>query len=227
MRTLGVDLSAQPRHTAACVVDWVEGSIALHERVDDDALVELAGDADVVGIDAPFGYPTAFVDAVAAFARGGEWPDGDIRELRFRATDRFVHEQTGRWPLSVSSDLIALPAWRCLRLRSRLNGRRVVEVYPGAALSMWRLERRGYKQSGDARAVLVRELERRAGLPLDAIRPRCVDSDDPVDAFVAALVARAAAHGMTIPPPPELAARAAREGWIELPLADSLERLRP
>jgi hypothetical protein len=51
-------------------------------------------------------------------------------------------------------------------------------------------------------------------------------SADRLDALVCALVTRAAALGLTRPVPlDEDAARIAREGWIHLPLSDSLGRL--
>ena len=112
MRTLGVDLASADRTTAACMVEWDDGPPrigALFERdVTDSRIVELARGAGVTGIDAPFGWPKPFVEAVAAYAEGAPWPrdrpDGlwlSLTHLRAQVTSR------GRAPLSVSSDRTA------------------------------------------------------------------------------------------------------------------------
>lgn len=237
MKTLGVDLASQPRQTATCEIVWTgDGAIAQTPTIGrtDDELVGEIESADVVGIDAPFGFPEPFADAVAAWRAHGAWPDTGLRDLRFRRTDLQVRELTGKWPLSVSSDLIALPAWRCARLLTRLGvaardgTEEVAETYPGAALSMWRFERAGYKASADTRTLLVEALCERAAEWLeiaDRVRLACVASDHALDALIAALVARAVALGLTITPPAELREAARIEGWIHLPTSGSLERL--
>ncbi|HBU04640.1 MAG TPA: hypothetical protein DEA70_09175, partial [Acidimicrobiaceae bacterium] len=65
MRLLGVDLASQPKNTSVAVLD---GTTLVHlaSEADDDAIVELAFDCAVVGIDAPLGWPDAFVDVVTA-----------------------------------------------------------------------------------------------------------------------------------------------------------------
>jgi predicted nuclease with RNAse H fold len=234
VRTLGIDLASQDDRTAMATVEWTGGRAVVGSPVspvsDADALDAIAA-ADWTGIDAPFGWPEALVRALPGFADRGAWPDVDRDALRFRETDRFVHTASGIWPLSVSSDRIAVPAWRCARLLAalgvdRLGGERVVEVYPGASLRLWGFERRGYKRSGDrarqaaqrsARAELVAEIEvRGAGwLELGAARAACVESDDALDAVLASLLARAAARALTWPPPGGDVVR--REGWIHLP----------
>lgn len=106
--------------------------------------------ADWTGIDAPFGWPAEFLEAITQWATQGAWAKRDRDRLRFRETDRFV-QRTARLPLSVSSDRIAVPAMRCASLLTALGERRagaggsidrsgddrVVEVYPGAALVQW------------------------------------------------------------------------------------------
>jgi hypothetical protein len=52
-----------------------------------------------------------------------------------------------------------------------------------------------------------------------------VASDDCLDALLAALIARAAVRGLTVRPAPDDLELAREEGWIALPLADSLARL--
>jgi hypothetical protein len=106
----------------------------------------------------------------------------------------------------------------------------VVETYPAAALRIWGFAATGYKRR-DGRPgllALLRGLEARTRGWLDlgaAARRLCRDSDDALDAVVAALVARAAALGLCEGPPARLAGPAGREGWIALPAADALDRL--
>jgi hypothetical protein len=241
--TLGIDLSSQPRGTAACAIEWTDGRARVLEVAcgqDDDALVARIATADKTGIDVPFGWPDAFVEAVGSFHGSPVWPEATVTALRYRQTDRVVAERTGRWPLSVSTDLIGVPAFRAARLLARLaaagqavdrsGAGRLVETYPAAALRLWGFASTGYKRRDGAsnlRALLGRLRARTRGwLELGPPAHRlCGTSDDALDAVVAALVARAAALGLCETPPPHLAAAAAREGWIALPAADALDRL--
>lgn len=250
--SVGIDLASQNAKTAVCAIEWDDGGAVAHEPVfgapgeEIGWLVAAARPATWVGIDAPFGWPQDAVEALAAWAGGGRWPGAEKNDLRFRVTDRFVHEATGRWPLSVSSDRIAVAAWRCARLLDALRpaGRPldrtgadgVFEVYPGAALSRWGFDRAGYKTSGNARAKegqreararLVAALADRAPwLDLSAAEEACVRSDDALDALIASLVARAAGRRLTTPPPAGGDRdRIEREGWIHLPEPGALERL--
>src|SRR5688572_33393535 len=112
MITLGIDLSSMPEGTAACRIRWSKNRAVAEPPVpgcDDEELDELIKKADVVGIDAPFGWPEEFVKAVAGWKRT-VWSKDERRRLQFRATDLFVQEQLRIWPLSVSTDRIALPA---------------------------------------------------------------------------------------------------------------------
>jgi hypothetical protein len=241
--TLGIDLASRPERTAACAIEWTDARARVVDIAcgqNDAALLARIAGADKVGLDVPFGWPEAFVERVARFHAGGEWAESTVGALRFRETDRVVAARTGRWPLSVSSDLIGVPAFRAARLLSRLaeagpavdrcGGGRLVEVYPAAALRLWGFASTGYKRRENraSLAALLAELGRRTHGWLElnaAARQLCRASDDALDALVAALVARAAALGLCETPPPEHAARAAREGWVALPAADALERL--
>jgi hypothetical protein len=241
--TLGIDLASQPRSTAACAIEWNAGRARVVDVAcgqDDDALLARIAGADKVGLDVPFGWPDAFVDAVAGFHAGRDWPPAELVALRFRETDRVVAARTGRWPLSVSTDLIGVPAFRAARLLARVaaadgpvdrsGAGRLVETYPAAALRRWGFAATGYKRREGRAGLteLLRELRRRTRgwLDLDtAARRLCGASDDALDSLVAALVARAAALGLCESPPPHLAAAATREGWIALPAADALARL--
>jgi hypothetical protein len=251
--SLGIDLASQNKKTAACRIEWGESSAkALEPRMGQangdslDWLVELCGPPDWIGIDAPFGWPEPMVTAVADWATRKPWPATNPRDLRLRLTDQHVYSATGLTPLSVSSDRIAIVAWRCAQLLTllaaggpaidRTGADGIYEVYPGAALSCWGLDRAGYKTRGsaeaklgqrDARSKLIAELALRAPwLQLSEARDACIESDDALDALLAALVARAASRGRTIAPPTDgQMTTLVREGWIHLPMRDSLAQL--
>lgn len=117
--TLGIDLAAQPASTAACVLAWEAGTVAivnLGVGVTDADIERLARDAEVTAIDAPFGWPVDFTTAVAGYAAGGPWRSAASDRLQLRETDRRVRAITLRRPLSVSADKIAVPAMRAAGL---------------------------------------------------------------------------------------------------------------
>lgn len=240
MRMLGIDLASQARTTAACAVEWRAGGaevVELEVGADDARLLEQAGEADRVGIDAPFGWPLAFVALMAHHHGGGrgapDWSPGRRDELRFRRTDVVVKGVLGRWPLSVSTDLIGIVALRCAGLLDRLGVEdrsgegRVVETYPAVALHAWGFPSRGYKGGGEAVAALLGEVRRACPwLTLsEEAAALCGRSDHALDALVASLVARAAAVGVTGRPGAEEREAARVEGWIAVPRAGSLPLL--
>src|SRR4051794_39783477 len=99
MITVGIDLAAQPEKTAACRLEWGNGGSAEvvipDRRWDDKELGALCGQADAIGIDAPFGFPRLITRALSEYARTGRFPergqDDSVEEwsqrLRFRETD--------------------------------------------------------------------------------------------------------------------------------------------
>jgi predicted RNase H-like nuclease len=244
MRSLGIDLAAEPPDTAACEIAWLADSaharVSTH-RLDDDQLLALIESADKAGIDCPFGWPEPFVNAVIAHAKGAAWPGrGQLglrhrRSLRYRLTDEIVYQQFGRWPLSVSTDLIGVTAMRCAALLDalaaaghpvdRAGSGRVVEVYPAAALKHWGLPHQRYKK-GKGAIIRSQALDQLlATLPTLILDGEALDScrrsDDAFDALACALVARAAALGLTTTPRPgDQTTRARVEGWIHLPTSD-------
>lgn len=241
--TIGIDLAAQPRETAACMIAWRRQTASLEVLAagfSDDALLELLRRAPTkVAIDAPFGWPGPFVDAVAEYQRTGEWREADIAPLRLRDTDRAVISSTGQQPLSVSSDRIAVTAMRCARFLSRLrteghsisrDGRGLVaEVYPAAALRVWGFEPRGYKgpkpEQRAKRLALANGLSAATASWLtftNAERASLAESDHLFDALICALLARAIAEGRSRKVEPEERQAALAEGWIHLPLPGSL-----
>jgi hypothetical protein len=259
MRTLGIDLAAQPKDTAVCVIDW-SGGVAITRPTGgytDGRLLELMSEADAIGIDAPFGWPEFISAHLGEYARDGTWPlrpdDHDPGEwtgrLLYRETDRAVRRllldrtpQIKLTALSVSSDRIAVCAWRCAALlhqHAQLPGNEfdrlgtrsgVHEVYPAAALASWGLPFKGYKP-GDAqksKRAQVRRAEIADQLAVAApwldyaeqpgLRDDFIADDDLLDAFIASLVARAAHLGLTVTPGTDAERRLApSEGWIHVP----------
>jgi predicted nuclease with RNAse H fold len=225
VRTVGVDLASKPARTAACVILWKDrGAIVeyLQAGIDDDELKRLAANAAKVGIDIPFGWPDAFVTSVSAHKRMEVWPGFTDEELRLRRTDAFAWRATKKQPLSVSSDRLAVPAFRAARLLAEWDADRTgtgafVEVYPRAARTRFKL----------GRTRSVEDLQERAPwltLSLEQATT-CEENDDCFDALISALVARASALGLCEEVPDDLLEAARREGWIALPTVGSLERL--
>lgn len=247
-RTLGIDLASQPRQTAACLIAWETDRAVvelIEAELDDAALEPLVAQADLTGIDAPFGWPVLFVewlvqshgDEVAEDAAAvPAWDAEHLRRLRFRATDHVVRERMGRWPLSVATDLISIVAMRCtgflqrLGVRDKLGEDGVVEVYPALALRQWIIPATGYKGSGNdaARERVLREgvLAHCPWLTMTEEQlAQCIRSDHALDSLLASLVARCFAVGAVEAIDEHNLASAQREGWIVIPQRDALARL--
>jgi hypothetical protein len=247
--TIGVDLSAQPKETAACVVEWSNTSARvthLSVGADNQAVVDLvdAHRPTKVAIDAPFGWPAPFIAALIDFTNSGHWPSGrERRPLLLRTTDLAVKEKTGTDPLSVSSDRIAICAMRCAELLVELAGDGqldrtgaglVAEVYPAAALRQWGFDPRSYKGSKpekvEKRRQLVTDVTAATSRWLDLTSEQhelVAASDHIFDAVVSAIVGRAVEVGRTLPIPLEHRTVAASEGWIHLPPRGALAEFRP
>jgi hypothetical protein len=228
--TIGVDLAASPRNTAACEIHWGAGQpvvTRVESPVDDSAfhsLLEHLPEGGRLGLDCPLGWPAPFVAALRAHHGHQPWPargrSADRGDLLWRATDRWVRDRFGRWPLSVSTDRIGVTALRAAHLldaweaaggridRSGVTGP-VVEVYPAVARRVWGL--------GAVRSVEELDARLPIGFGDPAARRACERAEHAFDALVAALVARAAALGRTCLPPAELGDVAASEGWIHVP----------
>jgi hypothetical protein len=202
-RTLGIDLASQPRDTAACEIEWASAGsgrvIHISDRLTDSALLEmLEGRVTKVGIDAPFGWPLEFIDALTDYRDRGEWPvpPDDPKQLQpglvLRETDREVLRATGiprrgdtaprkgKQPMSVTTSWLAFPAMRCARLLAEVGQRagepvdrsgagRFVEVYPDAALRQWDLSPAAWTEDpGSYKGPEPTALERRRRL-VDAL----------------------------------------------------------
>lgn len=254
--TLGIDLAAQAANTGICRIDWsLDGSGYVHVpggyAADPDVIAMiLRDDVTRVGIDAPFGWPVAFVDAVVAYRDSGAWPDeagSDEHQvrMRLRATDWAVRAATGLVPLSVATDRIAIAAMRCARLLvayhdqaggslDRSGTGRCVEVYPAAALKRWGVSPKfsaedpgSYKGPSPAATQRRRRLMKRMVAAADGwleIPEKavivCCEDDNCLDSMLCALVARAAELGRVEPAADPILA--ALEGWIVLPLEQTL-----
>lgn len=243
VKTVGVDLAAEPTRTALASIEWGASTGAdagaarltqLQLGISDSEIIELAEDAASIGIDCAFGWPIEFVEFVSAHAArvpGTHAHTGiDLRRrLAYRHTDRVVREQTGRWPLSVSTDRLGMTAIHCAELLDgfaaageqvdRSGGGRLAEVYPAAALRAWGLLTPGYKTKPEARVLAAQMLLE--ALPwLETTQEQQAllgSSDDALDAVAASLIARAHALGKTLPVPTELLEAAKIEGWVALP----------
>jgi hypothetical protein len=241
VRTLGVDLAAATKKTAAAVLEWAGGAARLEYLaldVGDQEIVELFGRSAMTGIDCPVGWPDAFLPFIAGHLNFDAHPvldhDGieGRRLLAYRDTDRFVTGQTGLIPLSVSADRLAHPAMRCAVIQAKISldhgpqprdgSGRLAEVYPAASLKSWGLLARGYKGPGGAEtqrlALLLEGLAQAAPwLDLAGHEDQLAGSDDMFDALIASLTARAVALGRTMRPDGNQAKAARTEGWIHLP----------
>jgi predicted nuclease with RNAse H fold len=227
MITLGIDLSSAKKNTVACAIEWEKTRAVVRppeRQCDDDKLDELIADATVVGIDAPFGWPTAFVEAVASW-KSTVWSPAERKCLQFRETDLEVQRELGIWPLSVSSDRIALPAMRAMALlerhkvRNRAGDGKFFEVYPAASLKVWGLDCRGYKNDDEKCVALRRGILRglRRRLQWLEFSGDYAQTSDELDALIASLTVRVASQGLTMKPTRGQLAAARNEGWIHLP----------
>jgi predicted nuclease with RNAse H fold len=238
MRTVGVDLAAEPKTTAVAVVEWGRGSASvtsLKVNADDDMILHFADSADKVGIDCPLGWPDTFVRFLRSHHEGSytEIPhvaDSAWRSsLSYRVTDLQVQRRLQLNPLRVATDRIGLTAMRAARLQALLSKQHtidriglglLVEVYPAAALKHWSMNHRLYKGTKrlDELAELVGTVRARASwLDFGEHEEECRTSDHAIDAVISALIARAAALGHTDHPSAAELAAAVREGWIAVP----------
>lgn len=139
MRTLGIDLAAQPKDTAVCEIEWLSNNarvVVCECNCTDGRLKEAISAVDKVGIDIPLGWPEPFVLALRGHLAFDPWPSLSPQELRLRATDRHVQTELKINPLSVAADRISIPAMRAAGLLSNLDpmardgSEKVIEIYP-------------------------------------------------------------------------------------------------
>jgi hypothetical protein len=244
--TVGVDLAAQPAGTAVAAIEWSGPSARLVELqlgVEDAHIVDISRGASSVGIDCALGWPIEFVEFVSAHGRGEvaprEFSGKEWRQrIRYRDTDRYVHERIGKWPLSVATDLLSLAAMHGAELLEafeasgvavdRSGGGTLVEVYPAASLRIWGIDVAGYKRDRDSLAAAVgRVLDAAPWLTLTPVESALLArSNDSLDALIACFTARAHSLGQTEAVPSGLMAAAKVEGWIALPSGGLAELIR-
>lgn len=187
-RIIGVDMASQAKNTAAVWFENTGGGLKLGYTpggVDNNRIREwLKEGASVLGIDAPFGWPKAFVDHVSWWqARSGDRPslpsaDGDRELLLYRVTDRFARrhglgDARGPWPqgLSVTTNWISFTTMRLVELLSECAGPLeldrsgqqgpVLEVYPAAAFAQWQKYDGSYKPHGKSGPAKEKAIDRR------------------------------------------------------------------
>jgi len=235
MKTVGIDLAARASKTAVATIEWSAGDARVLELVmpatDDDIATRVIS-SDAAGLDAPLGWPTAFIEflsiqrdeVIEPFKYDDVW-----RRMAFRVTDLRVRERFGIYPLSVSTDRLGLTALRAASLLAQLRlggvnvdraGRgRLAEVYPAVALRQWGLPAASYKGKSSApRQALLAELKELAPwLDFGEFETTCIVSHDAFDAVVCALIARAHALDLTVPPEAGDLEAANIEGWICVP----------
>jgi predicted nuclease with RNAse H fold len=243
VKTVGIDLAAEPKKTAVAVLEWSRGQVsvehlALGQR--DADILEVVLTADKAGFDCPLGWPEPFVEFLIAHRDAKPLPLNDIaarRKLAYRTTDLVLKAETGVMPLSVAADLIGHTAMRAAGILSELATRGqpvdrtgagvVVEVYPAAALRHWQLYQPRYKgtDSRPVRDELINDLL--AAIPELRIAADdlalCRQSDDALDAVLCGFIARAVALGRTRAADAEQARVAATEGWIAVPTCELRE----
>jgi predicted nuclease with RNAse H fold len=240
MITAGIDLAAEPKATALALIEWNNKQAKLQGLFlgeDDAQIVEAAKGANKIGIDCAFGWPVEFFEFLTQHMNPNQTPkgiDGAMewrRTLSFRETDREVRKLTGRWPLSVSTDRLALTAMRNAGLLARFQEAGVnvdrsgegtaCEVYPGATLRLWGFDTAGYRTEESKRTNLLANLKTQAPwLDLSSFEDQMLASTDCFDAVIAALAARAVALGCYSKPREDQLAKAKVEGWICLPNAE-------
>lgn len=253
MLSVGIDVASQPDRTAICSIRWEHGRAVIEPLgspgASDGDIRRCVESGDRIGVDIPLGWPSAFVEAVGRHHRGEAWPEEDgseaLEAVRLRETDRWLACHARRpgepnarcHPMSVSSNLIAIPAMRMARLLGpvdRTGAGKVVEVYPAAALFVWGLPYRRYKGTRPDRREVRHELVRRLRESTPWLTAagtedweRIKENDHELDALIAALVARAKDAGLCDERYDATSESARLEGWIALPVPDALERLTP
>lgn len=254
LRVAGIDWATQPKNRAAVALDIGSAGLAcvrFQTPLDDAAAIAWCRDGFLaaVGVDIPFGWPSAFCRFVSEWRPHGAGEAGRVpadHDFRFRATDVAIHEALARrgvrkWPLSVSTDRIALATAAWVRvvgaggLGPQLDvgtaqperNPRLLEVYPGCMLALlarnWmEVDARGYKDQPAVRArILARLMEQFSLACVSEIegaigRP---EGGHVLDALLAALTAwmclRPPAGWTVLTPCRQPERRAAdQEGWI-------------
>ncbi len=247
----GIDWATEPKKRAIVQLCESAGKVAVthvHSSGTDRDVVKVCTNVslDVVAIDIPFGWPSAFCRFVHEWSATGDnnptLPEPET--FRFRATDRVIRKELGKTPLSVSSDRIAMGAraWAAIAANHLLRPQirvevetkptelpMIVEVYPAATLAAL-FPKNGafkrYKSDAAIRASLLDQLKLQFRLRYDNQQRSEIVSggsdSDKIDALIAAITALI--HIGRVPKwtsrsPEKIEIEAARrEGWIFFPV---------
>lgn len=232
---IGVDCATVPERTGVAVGRLVDDALFLDAVHPPDRTLDVegiivgalaGGEAAVLALDAPLGWPTALGDHLAQHHAGAPIPPTPAA-LFSRATDHAIRARLGKQPLEVGADRIARTAVAALDLLHRVRSRTgrvlpvavaagpradaVIEVYPAALVAASGSRPRGPVAMATAKTALVMA---HFGPAIEAHRAALAASPDALDAALCVLAAADWVRGRAVPPPPELALTVQREGWI-------------
>lgn len=250
LSTLGIDLASAADKTAFALVEWTP-KIAFPTHPSDyhGQLTQLnlqGSDSDLlqfrphsrclIGLDAPLGWPTPFIEYISTplseLSRHSDkapWTPSIRDQMRYRQTDRYTRSVLGRWPLSVSTDYLSLVGLRARGLLraweiSNITGQEYLfEVYPAVALKRWGLTHRGYKGKGiekeQLRRSMLTTLSASFELTLSSyFQDQLIQSDHGFDALICCLITWYAHFSLCDLPSTEKEIEASQhEGWIYIP----------
>lgn len=226
IRIVGIDLATESKRTGVVLLDVSEGiaSASLPPSgfiANDDGLKHLVDSTTIVGLDAPLGWPTEFVEAMVQHDGFNGWPNpSGLNEIELRRllcrrrTDREVHAQVGLTPLSVSANLLGAVAMRgavlqflwsqaWVRFEPRDGSGRLIETYPAATMQQWKLKSEGKYKGGSSpekkeeqrkcRGQILQNIVDQSSpwLTLGAVKQKAIDSDHVLDGLLCALTALA------------------------------------
>lgn len=194
----------------------------------------------LIALDAPLGWPQGFGRKLARH-KAGQPIKETSREVFFdRETDRIVHKESGKKPLSIGADKIARASLvtleileqvcRILKIKGQdvsiawtpdIQSVQAIEVYPAATLRVhkyWTERNKSYKgkDNQSEREGLTEKLSKhfKAGIK-HSHRKQMLDEPDALDAVVCILAALDFLKGEARGPESDFeCARAEKEGWI-------------
>lgn len=252
VRVVGVDWATESKKRAAVELATQSGVLSLVKVVqpfsDADAGSTLKDRGlNVVAVDTPFGWPKDFTGFVSAWsASTGGPPPPSSASFSLRTTDLVVRQETGKQPLSVSTDRIGLCARSWVNVvttekvanrievgQSPTAERPVIEVYPGASLKVFAkhsnstVAEADFKKNRGSRQAALKGLFSMFGVQdPNQLTNKLIgvgeEDSDAADAFLAALTAVAylgQLPGWSVrrPTSNELTL-AETEGWIFFPV---------
>jgi len=159
LRTIGLDIASKGSKSAICCLEWDSSGVQMIDldvgHFSNEKIVtkiqhlrEKPGSDDCyIGIDAPFGFPISFTDAVLAMVNITAPPQ---ETQVWRLTECWIKENLSIQPLSCTTSLITdTIAGRCLPVRYKLAAQnalsdligystKIFEVYPASALVSWK-----------------------------------------------------------------------------------------